>query len=290
MVDLTPTLVPDPTNKAQHNPKPEDAEADLEGAARIGDRIYWIASHSHSNKGNPRVDRYRFFATDIDGKGADISIRLARLAGAPKPFPAYMNLLTDMAAAEGLKDFKFGELDKSPTIPEKGGINIEGLTATRDGKLLIAFRSPLSDKKALLVPLENPDELVEGKTEQARFGAPFKLNLDGLGVRDVAYWKQKDIYLILAGSVGSESVFKLYQWQGSAEQQPTLLTDRDGRPINFDGLNPEALVVLPNSNTIQVISDDGDLRINPMPPGKSDENKKMLSKERLFRTAWLSSL
>jgi hypothetical protein len=33
-----------------------------------------------------------------------------------------------------------------------GGLNIEGLAATPDGQLLIGFRNPLSEGKALLLP------------------------------------------------------------------------------------------------------------------------------------------
>jgi hypothetical protein len=43
-----------------------DKESDLEAAAAIGQRIYWIASHGRNSKGKLRPDRQRFFATDID--------------------------------------------------------------------------------------------------------------------------------------------------------------------------------------------------------------------------------
>ncbi|HEX8179851.1 MAG TPA: hypothetical protein VF525_09945, partial [Pyrinomonadaceae bacterium] len=48
-VDLSAALAPEPNNPAQHDP--EHVEADIEGAARIGDRIYWITSHGHNSKG-----------------------------------------------------------------------------------------------------------------------------------------------------------------------------------------------------------------------------------------------
>ena len=43
-----------------------DKESDLEAAAAVGSRIYWIASHGRNSKGKPRPERQRFFATDID--------------------------------------------------------------------------------------------------------------------------------------------------------------------------------------------------------------------------------
>lgn len=43
-----------------------DKESDLEAAAAVGKRIYWIASHGRNSEGKLRPDRQRFFATDID--------------------------------------------------------------------------------------------------------------------------------------------------------------------------------------------------------------------------------
>lgn len=279
VVDLTPALVPDPNNKDQHDP--EHSEADIESAARIGNRIYWITSHGHNSKGKRRVDRYRFFATDVEGAGANISVRLA---GAPNPRPAYMNLLKDMAGDPKLGSFNFKQLDESNIAPESGGVNIEGLCATRDNKLLIAFRSPLSNGKALLVPLENRDEIIEGTSAQARFGAPVQLNLGGSGIRDIAYWKQKDLYIVIAGPAGDKGPFHLYQWSGKPEQEPQLIKDKDGREINLSGLSPEGIVIHPTASMFFILSDDGDLPMKSPSLGKVSLNKELPDKERLFRT------
>src|SRR6185295_14345785 len=65
--------------------KPVFKEADLEGAARIDDRIYWIASHARDSKGEAEPVRSRLFTTRIvqhaDGP------RLERIGSA-----AYKNL------------------------------------------------------------------------------------------------------------------------------------------------------------------------------------------------------
>src|SRR5436190_11479290 len=42
---------------------PRKPETDLEGAARIGDRIYWITSHGRNRGGVEGGSRHRFFAT-----------------------------------------------------------------------------------------------------------------------------------------------------------------------------------------------------------------------------------
>src|SRR5262245_32245849 len=38
-------------------------EADIEGSATIGDRVYWITSHGRNAKGKNAPNRERFFAT-----------------------------------------------------------------------------------------------------------------------------------------------------------------------------------------------------------------------------------
>ena len=42
-----------------------DEESDIEGAAAIGGRIYWVTSHGSNSKGKTQHSRHRFFATDI---------------------------------------------------------------------------------------------------------------------------------------------------------------------------------------------------------------------------------
>ena len=40
-------------------------EADIEGAAKVGDVVYWISSHGRNKTGKDRTSRERFFATQI---------------------------------------------------------------------------------------------------------------------------------------------------------------------------------------------------------------------------------
>src|SRR2546426_46514 len=48
-------------------------ETDLEGAARLGDRVFWISSHGRNIIGKERVNRHCFFATDlkVSNRGVD---------------------------------------------------------------------------------------------------------------------------------------------------------------------------------------------------------------------------
>jgi hypothetical protein len=138
--------------------------------------------------------------------------------------------------------------DASELAPkEKRALNIEGLCAGPDGSLLIGFRNPVPKKKALLVPLLNPGELVAGAGARARFGNPLRLDLDGRGIRDIVQRDGK--YYIIAGAFGYGNRFELYEWDGN--QNVSLL-----HRWEKNSLNPEALLALPGRPELLVLSDE----------------------------------
>jgi len=250
-------------------PGPDYPEADIEGATRIGNRIYWISSHATNKDGKPRPSRHRLFATEVKVTGDKVTLTPA---GTP-----YKNLVKDLGETPGLKDFKLGEAAKIP--PEAvGGLNIEGLAATPQGKLLIAFRNPIPDGKALLVPLENPQEVVAGKA--AKLGKPILLFLDGRGIRDIAYFDTWGSYLIIAGPYGDNGDFKLYRWSGAASANPEPV-----KGLDFKDLHPEALTIYPGEKTkIQILSDDGAEQVD----GKDCKDKKVKPEKKSFRSIWVT--
>lgn len=214
-------------------------ESDLEGAAVVGTRIYWISSHGRNKNAKERPERQRFFATDIDS-----TRQPPALAPAGEP---YTRLLADLLGAEALAPYALaGAAQRAPEAP--GGLNIEGLAALPDGRLLIGLRNPVPQGKALLVPLENPAQLVAGSA-RARFGAPITLDLGGRGVRSIE--RVGNGYVIVAGPPADDGSFALYRWSGQAGDAPQAL------PLDFKDLRPEALFVLPGSQQLQIISDDG---------------------------------
>jgi hypothetical protein len=214
-------------------------ESDLEGAAMVGQRIYWIASHGRNKKGKERPDRYRFFATDIDARSSPPTVKAVAMP--------YRQLLVDLQAAPTLKSLKLAEAASlAPDAP--GGLNIEGLAALPDGRLLIGFRNPIPGGKALLVPLENPGDLLNGKP--ARFGKPILLGLRGRGIRSIEYVGTS--FLIAAGPSADAGTFSLYYWSGKPGAAPELATG-----VDIGGLRPEALFEIPHTGSAQVISDDG---------------------------------
>jgi hypothetical protein len=228
-------------------------ESDLEGAAVVGKRIYWIASHGRSSKGKVREDRYRFFATDM-------SKATPRLKPVGK---AYLGLLEDLVNADQLTTYALG--NAATRAPEDtNGFNIEGLAAAPEGTLLIGLRNPLPHDKALIVPLLNPGELIEGK--HAKFGAAIEVDLDKRGIRSIE--RVDSSYLIVAGPPGKEGKFALYRWSGKAGDRAVQLTQLD-----FKTLRPEAMFAVPNSGMVQILSDDG-----------TDECQKLDKAKQSFRS------
>jgi hypothetical protein len=221
------------------------AEADLEGAARIGDHIFWITSHGNNRKGKEQESRQRFFAVKVDEKNAGIT-----------PIgTAYTRLLDDLLEHPPLRSLRLEEALKLPP-KTPGALNIEGLAATPEGHLLIGFRNPVPQGRALLVPLLNPLDLLTGKPP--RFGTPQFINLEGYGIRSIERFR--DRYLIVAGSIDGEGPSRLYQWDGAGD--PQLL-----RTGSLSGLNPEAISVIergPGAELL-VVSDDGNRKVNGVP-------------------------
>jgi hypothetical protein len=214
-------------------------EADLEGAATVGTRSYWISSHGRNKNAKERPERYRFFATDIDAGQQPPGVTPA---GTP-----YTRLLADLLAADTLAPYALADAaQRAPEAP--GGLNIEGLAALPGGRLLIGLRNPVPQGKALLVPLDNPAQLIAG-TAPARFGAPITLDLGGRGVRSIE--RVGNGYLIVAGPPADAGGFALYRWSGQAADAPLAL------PLDFKDLRPEALFALPGSDKVQIVSDDG---------------------------------
>ena len=214
-----------------------DKESDLEGSARIGERIYWIASHGRNSSGKLRPDRYRFFATDIDASQPVPALRPAGKASA--------SLLEQLLTTEQAKALRLDEAAR--LAPEAdGGLNIEGLAEGADGGLLIGLRNPLRGGKALVIPLHNPAEVLAG--QPARFGRPLLLDLAGRGVRSLE--RVGDGYLVVAGPTADRGDFALYRWSGGADDAPQAL------PQPLHSLRPEALLTWPDG-MVQLLSDDG---------------------------------
>ena len=191
---------------------PKQPEADIEAVATLGDLTIWITSHGRSKNGKVRDSRRRLFATRIERTGESVQV-----TPVGKP---YKRLLDDLVAAPQLKSLDLAAAEKlAPTQP--GALNIEGLVASADGKLWIGLRSPVPRGKALLVPIENPREVIDGAA--AKLGPAYQLDLQGLGIRSIEYSPEEKIFYIAAGGATDGDEFALYEWSGKSADPPRKL-------------------------------------------------------------------
>ncbi len=241
-------------------------EVDIEGATRVGNRLYWIGSHSHSFLAESRTNRMRFFATDLVGSGVDAQLQFVGYyehfktdlvqwdnANGHGKGPGYYGLAASVA--EGV----------NPKSPE--GFNIEGLSMAPGSTdaAYIGLRAPVvplpNRTHALIIQVLNFATLAAsgGPPGSIVFGPPIELDLYGRGLRSLEGTATG--YLISAGNPGDGPNlypldFKLYTWTGLPTDQPRQLA------ADLTGLQPETIVELPPlpwtaQTRVQLMSDLG---------------------------------
>jgi hypothetical protein len=252
-------------------------EADIEGATMIGRRVYWITSHGRNKDGKVRPSRYRFFATDVEVKDGKVAIQpVGKPCKTLVPTMLAVRALRDLelhkAAGLGLTDLSNKELER--LAPKNEGLNIEGLSASADGKTLyIGFRNPRPVDKltgraaALVVPLNNPADVIE-QGDAPVFGDPILWDLGGLGVRSMEYSTLHKAFFLVAGAPDETSEFTLYRWSGRNDQQPEIL-----KQMSQSNFGPEALIPFPNSQMLLLLSDDGTLPVSVADPSQCVEGE-----------------
>ncbi len=284
--------------------KSQHPETDIEGAASIADRIYWITSHGRAKDGQLRPNRYRFFATTIKVQNGNVTITPI---GRPCKTLIHQLIKTkNMHRLELDKATRFNKIltkkERKKLAPKEKGLNTEALCASADGKTLyIGFRNPLpvnSDThkpNALIVPLNNAAEVIE-KQDEPIFGKPILWNLKGLGIRSMEHSPFHKAYFIIAGSYDEEPKFALYRWSEDENTQPVLV-----RQLSFEksDFTPEALIPFENSASLLLLSDDGSLAVKVAGPhecmkGQFNKDGTCLNKflleanKKTFRAIWLT--
>lgn len=244
------------------DPKDEDDRADLEGAAWLEDRIFWLGSHSRSNPGRMRRARHQLFVTMPRGAPASPDFALV-------PEGTSVSLLSALREA-GLGGAIGGDGRDEELSPNRRGLNLEGLAAGADGtSLILGLRGPLRDGRATLLRIENPFQAIAGTP--VRLGEPILLNLHGRGVRSMDYVESRGRYLIVAGPPTDADPgytdgprFRLYAWSGRAQDDVVALseTDAEMRRLAEMRFTPEAMIVEASGDRIQLLSDDGDFALS----------------------------
>ncbi|MDQ0563252.1 hypothetical protein QO004_005061 [Rhizobium mesoamericanum] len=217
-------------------------KSDIEAAARDGETVYWISSHSLNSSGEDKDKRKIFFATKI------VSANIATTLQWQGEFLRLRDAILDVIG------------------DRKSELNIEGLATSSDGTLLIGLRDTI-DGQALVIPFTNPAEVISHPERRAVLGEPSRLDLGGLGVRSIE--RVGDHYLIVAGPVSDEGFFALYRWSGGKSSAEELKAPAIG------SMRPEALMEIPGSGMVQILSDDG---------SKTCDDEKTPLSQRAFRS------
>lgn len=214
---------------------------DLEGLAldSLG-YLYAVTSHSRDDDGDERKDRNKLARFRIEADRVVDPV----VAGGLKEALALAHPL--LAAAAQIKDVK-----------ASGGLNIEALGITPDRqRLLIGFRSPLQGRLAVIASIENPTAIFEADALPQVCGTLQTLDLDGQGIRGMAYIAPLNGYLLISGPVSREGAFGLWFWSGEIDA-PARRVTVPGLP-GFGNAEGICLAVVEGVLKIIIVSDDGD--------------------------------
>lgn len=236
-------------------------ELDVEAATRLGDLDLWLTSHGLDSSARRRPARFLLFATRTRADGRVV------IEGRP-----YRELVEDLLAAPALARF---DLAAAAARPPKapGGLNLEGMTATLDGRaVIVGLRSPVPPGGALVIAVENAREVVRGG--RAKLGDPVQLELGGRGIRSLSSWRGR--YLLVAGGAGEGGTSRLFTWSGAPHDPPTA------DPVDLAVLNPEAFVTFEDRDEILLLSDDGTRPVEGVPCKKLKDSAR-----KRFRGAWV---
>jgi hypothetical protein len=223
------------------DPVSTDGEADLEGAAQVGDTIFWIGSQGNNKKAKPRPRRRVLLATVVRTEGSTHSLEPVGRA--------YGLLRDDLLAAASLGSY--GLAEAATQAPEPTGLNIEGFAPAGTGEFYLGFRSPRPGDKALVVRFRAGDVLSNTSARASIVGAT-TLDLGGYGVRSMEPLGNGTI-LLAAGPSGDDGTTRLYEWTpaGSAAPQPVTLEGFDS------SMTIEGLAAAPDGQHVLLIADDG---------------------------------
>ena len=216
--------------------------ADLEGAAVAPDgRIYLMTSFSRKPSG--RIDENRDKLASFTLQGTEVNQPVVR---------------SDLRAALAALSPELAKASDYKVSESPAGLNIEGLVYDKaKERLLVGFRSPIVGGKALVVPLENPLDVVT-KNAVPRFGAIAQINLGGAGIRAMTFDDKLGGFLILSGSAeGAALPIQLWLWDGMSTDPKHLTVEGWTDFAHGEGITP---VRLKDDAFLMIVCDDGNSR------------------------------
>lgn len=255
-------------------------------------KLLVVGSHSNKKDGGEAVDdRGHLFAVTVSGTGAQTRFEVSGIYSGLEPDL----VLWDQENRHGLGADYFGLAQSAAAgiAPENvHGFSIEGAVASADGNtLFLGFRAPQLDQRernqALIIPVTNYLQLLDGSASEAQFGAPLELDLGGRGIRDMTRWNEE--VLLIAGPAAASSPlvaqnFALYRWDGHSSAVTALDNDLDGLRTASLGSIESIVQPLTAESKIQLLLDNGDT----LWPGQSQASKDLPAAQQQFQGAFLS--
>jgi len=261
----------------------------IQGATRVGDRVYWITSHGRDENGTICPERYRFFATTVVDAGGRITIQPVG-----KPAKTLVRKLVDRHTMRTLRldkatrfDFDLTGEERARLAPSRDGLNIAALCASRNAEILMAFRNPrplrviTGTPHALIVPVDNAAEVIE-KGEDPIFGEGMLLDLVGRGIVSFEYSEFHQTYFLVAAPARDEDSFVLYRWSGMKANRPEVVKRFSTARLDFF---PETIVPFEHSDELLLL---GHSTIRPRAEGEASQESHTNSPiARSFPGCWL---
>jgi len=226
-------------------PPQQEADAagkldDLEALAIDGSgHVYALTSHSRSGSGAVKKSRGKLLRFRVENG------RMTAPGMVRELLPALAAAHPELAAAAAVVEVKAA-----------GGLNIEALEIGPDGQLLVGFRSPLLDGRAIIARVENPAAMFDAGALPCIAPDLIKLDLDGSGIRGMAWVPALGGHLVISGPTGRQPLpFRLWFWSGCAGDAPRRV--RLGEQAEFahaEGVTP---ALIGGRENIVIVSDDG---------------------------------
>jgi Protein of unknown function (DUF3616) len=233
---------------------------DLEGLA--SDKrgfVYAITSHSRDDAGNEKKTRERLVRFRVKG-----------------------NQVTDTKVVEDLKQRLtarhpvLAAAAKVRDVKGSNGLNIEALAISEDqSQMLIGFRSPLVDGRAIVCSLQNYVDVFDSDASPVIAPVLEELDLGGFGIRGLSYVPAINEYMVIGGPASkADEPCGLFRWRGPGSSPVRVTIPGLKDFAHAEGVSAANIA---NRQCVVVVSDDGDRKT------KRDANFV------LFETALLES-
>lgn len=216
--------------------------SDLEGLTiDDGGAVYAITSHSMTNDNERSPDREHLLRFRVQaGSAGDVQ----GYTGLRDALAADAELASAIRSVSG-RDAEFDDL------------NIEGLAwHEKSRRLLLGLRAPLAGDRSLIIPIENPDDLLNDGAAP-RFGPPVLLDLSGGGIRALSYDPVLDAFLIVNEIEGHEGnrYSQMWMWSGDPVDpaEPIALPDI----INLNNVESVDSILIDGQPRLLIMSDEG---------------------------------